>query len=504
MPDSGPVEIAPLTLLVGQNSSGKSTLARIFPLLRQSSESFAREPILWFGRLADFGSADIATCRQNPGEPCGLDVVFEINESLLSYPRRAIGSIRKTHLAPVKLSIRYIPSGGTKFSYKFSLSFFNHEISIDIKDSFVLRISINNKDYSDHLKDLLFVESWQGCFPSISYRDDFLGLDYRGVFRKRISEFARINTHRRTESYRRGKLVSSICSAPLHNLLQALRNIPEADSVWKRNTEDWEKDSPQLKEITELVIGNRLIEVIQEARLAFNRHCQRVTYITPVRASAQRYYRRQGLALREIDSQGENVAMIIDSMSNSERKELAEWMEGFFGCYVATASSQGHISMTISRSSNLGEEFSYNLADTGFGFSQMIPILLQLWLQCKKRRQHERPSLYGDLRVVVIEQPELHLHPRLQSKLADLFLSMLNISKQNKIRLRIIIETHSEHIINRIGALIGQSGADREDVNIVIFEKSDFSSATSVRSTSYDDDGLIDNWPYGFFDSGDA
>lgn len=51
-----PVSIKPITVLVGRNSSGKSTFLRSFPLLRQSIATRSSSPILWYGDLVDFGS----------------------------------------------------------------------------------------------------------------------------------------------------------------------------------------------------------------------------------------------------------------------------------------------------------------------------------------------------------------------------------------------------------------------------------------------------------------
>ena len=54
--DTGYIQLKPITVLLGQNSSGKSSFLRILPLLRQSVESRTTGPILWFGRLVDFGN----------------------------------------------------------------------------------------------------------------------------------------------------------------------------------------------------------------------------------------------------------------------------------------------------------------------------------------------------------------------------------------------------------------------------------------------------------------
>ena len=54
--DTGLIPVKPITILVGKNSAGKSSFARILPLLKQSAERRRQAPVLWFGRLVDFGS----------------------------------------------------------------------------------------------------------------------------------------------------------------------------------------------------------------------------------------------------------------------------------------------------------------------------------------------------------------------------------------------------------------------------------------------------------------
>ena len=71
--DSGEIELKPITILVGHNSSGKSSFARVFPLLRQSAEATKRGPILWWGRLVDFGSFSEAVNRHSEEEEIGID-----------------------------------------------------------------------------------------------------------------------------------------------------------------------------------------------------------------------------------------------------------------------------------------------------------------------------------------------------------------------------------------------------------------------------------------------
>jgi len=96
----------------------------------------------------------------------------------------------------------------------------------------------------------------------------------------------------------------------------------------------------------------------------------------------------------------------------------------------------------------------YNIADMGFGVSQVLPIAAQLWaLSVKKRRRFSGQS-EAHAKIVIIEQPELHLHPALQGKLGDLFCALIRAADDVSLKLRLVIETHSETIINRIGSKV--------------------------------------------------
>ena len=82
--DTGYLELKPLTLMVGRNSSGKSTFLRFLPLLQQSMNRPTRGPILWNGDLVTFGSFDEAV-RQNGGDSwigfgfkLASDLVFDL------------------------------------------------------------------------------------------------------------------------------------------------------------------------------------------------------------------------------------------------------------------------------------------------------------------------------------------------------------------------------------------------------------------------------------------
>jgi len=128
--------------------------------------------------------------------------------------------------------------------------------------------------------------------------------------------------------------------------------------------------------------------------------------------------------------------------------------------------------------------------DVGLGISQVLPVLV---------------SAYGsDSRIVCIEQPELHLHPKLQADLSDVFIECALGGKQNTF----ILETHSEHLMLRILRRIretsdgdlapGLSPVRPSDVAVIYAEPS--SEGTRLIEIPVQADGeFARKWPKGFF-----
>lgn len=124
-----------------------------------------------------------------------------------------------------------------------------------------------------------------------------------------------------------------------------------------------------------------------------------------------------------------------------------------------------------------------DLTHVGVGVSQVLPILVMSFLASK-----------GD--VIILEQPELHLHPRVQTRLADFFVSMTQLGKQ------CIIETHSEYFINRLRYRVAVSNDSNISDNTMIYfvEKDKIEGDSNYREITINKYGVIEDWPEGFFD----
>jgi predicted ATPase len=95
--------------------------------------------------------------------------------------------------------------------------------------------------------------------------------------------------------------------------------------------------------------------------------------------------------------------------------------------------------------------------------------------------------------VLIIEQPELHLHPRIQALLGDFFLGLSRCRKQ------CLIETHSEYLVTQLRYHIVQSEGEVKDIAIYFVEP-DENGAAHFTPIQISAKGNILNWPDGFFD----
>lgn len=134
-------------------------------------------------------------------------------------------------------------------------------------------------------------------------------------------------------------------------------------------------------------------------------------------------------------------------------------------------------------------QYSYGLSNprratnVGFGITYTLPIIVAVLT-----------SSPGTL--ILVENPEAHLHPKGQSKMGELLALTASCDVQ------VMIETHSDHVLNGIRRAVHDSKLDHKDVQLHYFyrEKENGQTVTKVLSPHMDADGRIDKWPEGFFD----
>lgn len=508
--DTGRIPIKPLTILVGENSSGKSTFVRSFPLLRQSIDAKTKGPILWYGPYVDFGSFEDALSIFSSEkrisftfELKGKDLYFDLpssyikklglsEENIISIEISICGDNKEKSSRISEISISCDNENSAKISFN-RLGKISEFISNDI---FINELVESNKPIGNEyslsiLPRIEFNEESEHFYSPLESR--LISKQLIKALNDRVEILARKGTNisKITPNLTKHKLVS------VNDYIELLKKASHT-ATWRKRVSNLLPEERLLKEIHALVYAHKIPWILFFLDHYLCSSFRNVNYIAPIRATAERYYRTQDLSLSEVDFQGKNLAMFIKSLPDKEKAEFSAWLLSNFGFELLTESKGGHLSLEIKYNSS---PKTFNVTDMGFGFSQILPIITQLWFTSSNKNGDNNPYLLENKsHYLVIEQPELHLHPRFQAKMIDVFAKTVNMAKNDK-NINIIIETHSETIINHIGHLISTQKISHDDTSIVIFNKKNADAESIVSLSSYDENGLLSDWPWGFFEA---
>jgi hypothetical protein len=524
--DTGLIHIKPITILVGKNSSGKSTFARILPLLKQSAERRKQAPLLWFGRLVDFGSFAEAASSFASVREIELKLRFSAPAALFVGSRASFLGEEEASDSPSPINVRML-IGSTGEDDRTVL----RQLELDV---FGVTVKIVNGPGDAQVtvgdtiascprdSNVYLIPGAIIPLPHVFYREALsatpaghLGFQPRlreGLgsqeVRAAISHFVHGNTLAETKD----EIAERLPIAGLATLLESCRGLVGAPETWRSNLEQMSEYSRNrhIKALQEALILYKLEGLLFRLDEAVQSLCTGVSYLEPLRATAQRYYRREEVSIDELDPKGLNTAFFVQGLSLREREALNSWLKDVFGFTLNVRNAGGHTSLNIETEDGSP---SRNMADVGLGYSQIAPVALQLWNARQRliRRPVQRPRggarQRNDARsIVVIEQPELHLHPAYQARLADVLTACItepveSTKDVSRPRMEIIAETHSSTLINRLGELIGEKRLATTDVQVLVFEpEAPGSIATQIRIAEFDDKGVLQNWPIGFFD----
>lgn len=229
---------------------------------------------------------------------------------------------------------------------------------------------------------------------------------------------------------------------------------------------------------------------------------RRLYYLGPRRSYGQRHYRWHGSEPVDVGPSGEravdallasrdrgrnNVAELADDGTPEERISVEEHVArmlrdlGLVTEFSVERASEGselyRVKVQLKRAS-----IPVDLVDVGFGVSQLLPLLVLL-------------AYVPEGSTLLLEQPEMHLHPLIQSRLADV---LIDITKTRK--LQIVLESHSEHLLMRLQRRVAEQHVTPEHVALYFCGNDGVES--KISHLHLDACGAIANWPEEFF--GDA
>jgi predicted ATPase len=203
-----------------------------------------------------------------------------------------------------------------------------------------------------------------------------------------------------------------------------------------------------------------------------------LSFIGPIREKPHRIYEITNETYETVGSMGENTPNLIKKIGTNV-KELNSWVKKFgFGDGIQL---KHHYSNTYSlRFIKKGTDNYTSISNAGFGASQVLPLIIQAIV-----------SPRGS--ITIAEQPEIHLNPKIQCELADLFISMASKGQT------IVAETHSEHLLLRLRRLIAEDKISADNVAIYFVEKEENDSV--IKEIKLQENGHINpiDWPKDFF-----
>lgn len=423
--DTGPIRLAPLTVIFGANSAGKSSLGHLLLALKQTALSADRKRPLHLGddnALIDLGT--FAECLHNHDLKNALE--FELG----------------WQIAGKELEVRD-PLSKNKFS--------GNELTLAVN------LAADSKE--------------QPGVDKLSY------------------QLLRNNSKQLAVDYRRdGKNKLEISSDKYKFVRNAGRSWPldEPDKFYR------------ISDQSRARFQNA--EFLSDFALNTEAALGSIYYLGPLREHPKRIYSWSGETPESVGQKGEFSIAAILAASAQDRKLsrgqkmrltrfdafIAQWLKdlGIIESFAVKPVAKGRKEYEVVVKTHASAS-AVKITDVGFGVSQVLPALVQAFY-CPPNS------------TVWMEQPEIHLHPQVQAELADVFISATQARENGKERnVQLIVESHSEHLLNRLQLHVAKGTVAPEDVAVYFCRRA--GSATELEPLRLNMFGEIENWPENFF-----
>ena len=423
--DTGHIRLAPLTVIFGGNSAGKSSLGHLLLALKQTALSTDRKRALNLGdasTLIDLGTFADCLYGHDLARKLEFAIAWRLPRALdvrnaMQITQRFSGDNLSLH-ATISADPKSIQPRTEQLTYT---------LSREDLEQLTVKVSSARSKYSLEATPMALVRSPGRAWP-IEEPEKFYRLSETSLARFQnagfLTEFA-LETERvlRSLAY-----------------LGPLREAP-------RRMYQWSGDTPE--------------DVGQMGQFA-----------VPALLAAEEERRRLNVATRQ-KTQG------FSEFIASQLKKLG-MIQGFTVKPVAEGRKDYEV---LVRTGSAGTEVK--LTDVGVGVSQVLPALVQAF--------YCAPNA-----TVWMEQPEIHLHPQVQAELADVFIDAIH-ARENGVQrnVQLVIESHSEHFLNRLQRRIAEEKVGSNEVAIYFASRQ--SGGTRLEPLRLNIYGDIENWPDNFF-----
>jgi len=470
------VKLKPITILLGKNSSGKSSFLQSLLLIKQTMESRdTKTPIVPRGNHVDLGSFPDIVFGHDSNKTFSINLTFS--------PQKTENLTKESNNMKIyKTLISFYSKRGQRFMTRYWGFRIKTDIRLNIEYSFNLlerRIDLEGlKFYLKHENPLFTVDKIKSnpVLYNITYFKKTSKRNVNLIFKDvKIKKFY------------------------LPNLYFDVKK-PEIKVI----------NGPKYKTYRREMAENaamRINSIAQEVEKELNFFSENLIHIDPIREIPKRTYVHSGEKKENVGPKGEaTVDILYADKSIEEQKEswnrqnekvvkpqiekseminnVIRWLKtldmassfDFPGLYgYAYLFRLKHPSLRNAQ----GNHIESSIADHGFGLSQVLPIIVQGY--------YSPPGTF-----LLLEQPEIHLHPKAQADLAEM---IVEISKRD---VNCIVETHSEHIVERLQLLVAKDPSLLEKISILLFQIRQ--DGTEITELKLSESGKRVKWPEDFVD----
>jgi predicted ATPase len=465
--------LAPLTLIYGPNSGGKSSIIQSLMLLKQTIEGSADTMgLISRGSLVDLGSYKALIHRHEVSRDLSLRYAFDFGNRGLRFGSHVLGIPPDARIS-VELSYGSAKTEGSR--KKDSSKLTDVRYGIDSGPSRPnLDIRLKRTDAVDKINEYFIngmnAFSWGDAAAKSNFVDYIL--DTERQYRSRQAEVRGPSTNEPTDLPTRKELLNAFDKC----LVIMEGGIPVR--LTRTDFSDHDLTLPFRSP------RHRLIEGVARQ---FSRLFESMSYLGPLRSSPERHYIAHGGTPSSVGKRGEFTPQMLFMRKRELQERVNDWFSRFdipYHLEVRPLEDEVTGAIIVMLLKDKRTKVSVAPSDVGFGIGQLLPILVE--------------GLFAKDRIICVEQPEIHLHPRLQAHLADFFIATSGGTAQDKRRSRFsnqwIIETHSESLILRVQKHIRSGALSSKHVSVLYVDPSQ--EGSQIRQLRLDSDGeFLDPWP---------
>ncbi|SHN82355.1 Protein of unknown function [Paenibacillus sp. ov031] len=445
--------LKPLTIISGANSGGKSSLIQLLLVIKQTLEnSLTSQKLILNKPYVSLGKYK--------------DIIFE---------------------------------GKSKNNLYWGLKLFNEDIPQPVKSSlFFKRLN------KGAIKKLEIQVKYENNYSNLYIQEFFVDWQFE-------SKSFNLFLHLKRE---RGNKYSVVTNSPLFfkdEYIQYLKDPTRSNSPlffdklggWKANIlfnkffpfESIPTSSDEDSDYTDEYFSNLANSFLEKV---MSNYFSKISYLGPLRDEPRSFYTNDDDATLKIGNKGEYAAHILEQKASNfvsfhkikyyengtiEYYDDRDTLENAVNYWICTVFKmamrikvnpiQSGMMYRIEVLNDLGQKIPIN--HVGFGMSQILPIVVEGLVSPSRS-------------TLILEQPEIHLHPNVQSLLLDFIYSLVLSGK------KVIVETHSDHLITRLRRRIAEGSSDVKKVNLTFVENKEY------KVLKLTDSGSLEYWPQDFFD----